>query len=167
MFPQRRISSKAVAHKIPQINRQTTHFAAERSSSTIFSQRWLMQTTPHNYIKMVAQMELCKCSFKTTCSNFGTLKMDLWSVCDIVSGSSGISVGTKESTNSKSSLQRKTETSVCKHPILWAYSQPWILVPEHWSVTNVKQGERWGASWGLHPGLQVEGAIFEKPSLFF
>lgn len=42
-----------------------------------FSQRRLMQTAPHNYIKMVAQIKLCKRSFKITCSSFSALKMDL------------------------------------------------------------------------------------------
>lgn len=67
-----------------------------------------MQTAPHNYRKMVAQIKLCKRSFKITCSSFSALKVDLQSICHVTPGSSGISVGTEGGANPKSSLYRKT-----------------------------------------------------------
>lgn len=69
-----------------------------------FSQRWLMQTAPLNYEKMVAQIKLCKRGFKITCSSFSVLMMDLQSICHVTPGSSGISVNTEGGINSKPSL---------------------------------------------------------------
>lgn len=57
---------------------------------------------------MVAQIKLCKRSFKITCSGFSTLKVDPQSICHLTPGPSGISVGTEGSANPKSSLYRKT-----------------------------------------------------------
>lgn len=67
-----------------------------------------MQTAPRNYRKTVAQIKLCKRSFKITCSSFSARKVDLQSVCHVTPGPSGISVGTEGSAHPKSSLYRKT-----------------------------------------------------------
>lgn len=83
------LQSEVLAHKI--LSREVGNLP------TAFSQRWLMQTAPQNYIKMVAQIKLCKRSFKITCSSFSTLKMDLQSICHVMPGSSAISVGSESS----------------------------------------------------------------------
>lgn len=110
-----------------------------------------MQTAPHNSRKMVAQIKLCKRSFKITCSSFSALKVDLQSIGRVTPGSSGISVGTEGSANPKSSLYRKTlKVDAHKHQIpgapglAWTCSVRCFLRPP--SSTPGRRGHLWKSS---------------------